>query len=314
MSFFLSPYIVSQSIEIDAPQEKVFELVQDFKNWNTWSPWYKYQKDAENNLQGLGTKVGDIISWAGDLIGDGELEHQEINSPNSILQHVRFTKPFKSTASVKFFFTQSKGKTTVTWEMHGGFPRLLFFMKKQIVAMISQDYKRGLIMLKSLVETGKVKTDTLIKEVITTPKIFYVGITKTQSIEEMQNSMGVLFEKIWNTLAEKKIECVGNPFSSYHTMDFVNQRVHYTVCFPVEEKDMFSEGQIISGVQESTKVFEVEHFGSFKYLGNSWSAGMNYVIKKLKWNKKISPWEEYISDPAKIPEDELQTRILIPVK
>lgn len=314
MSIFSSPYTVSESIEIDASKKDVFALIRDFNTWNIWSPWFFHQKDAQRAVSGDGKSEGDILSWDGELLGAGELEHQQIKAPNELHQEIRFVKPFKSTSKVRFLLSQSKGKTQVTWEMEGSFPFFLFFIKKQMVAMIAQDYKRGLKMLKSLAETGKVETDTILKDVVETPEVHYVAIEKKQTIAEMESKMMGVFEKIWETMQEKKVECIGNPFCFYHDMNFVKQTVHYTVCFPIAKNDGFTEGEIFSGTRKATKAFESQHQGSYEYIGNTWTAAMNYVMKKLKWNKKLAPWEEYENDPTITPENKLLTNIFVPVK
>ena len=37
---------VERSIEISAPAEQVFANVNDLKKWETWSPWYAAEPDA----------------------------------------------------------------------------------------------------------------------------------------------------------------------------------------------------------------------------------------------------------------------------
>ena len=59
-----------------------------------------------------------------------------------------FLKPCKSQAKVAFYLKEEGASTQVRWTMDSVLPFFLFWMKKSMEAYISQDYGRGLRLLK----------------------------------------------------------------------------------------------------------------------------------------------------------------------
>lgn len=312
---FSSAFKVSKEQIIAAPIEQVFANILDFNTWNTWSPWTFQEPNAEVGVSGSGNNIGDIMKWEGDLIGTGEIEHISKEGNTTLVQEIRFIKPFKSRSTVQFNLEKiGENETKISWEMHGQWSWFLWFMKKQMVSMIGEDYTRGLLMFKSFVETGVVPSKTVHEEVRNIPERLYIGIRKKESIPEMQKNMGVFYTKLYETLQGKKIEIIGNPFSIYHDMNFVTQMCEYTCAVPVAEKDTFDEGDIFTETYPEHTAYTVHHTGGYEFMGNPWMAAMNYAMKKLKMNKKLSPWEEYINDTAEVEPEKLEVRIGVPVK
>ena len=64
----------------------------------------------------------------------------------------------------------------------------------------------------------------------------------------------------------------------------------------------------------ATRAFRVDHTGSYKHLGNAWSAAYQHVrYKKLKQRKGLD-FEIYRNDPNETPAAELQTSVFLPLK
>ncbi len=310
------PYTLSRSTIIDAPPEKVFDAVRDFNTWNVWSPWLCTERTAEVKITSGGTEVGDVYSWSGDLVGAGEIEHTVIEESNHIEQQLRFIKPFKSVAKVWFDFSLVDGKTEVVWGMESEWPIFLFFMKKMMVAMIGNDYERGLVMLKDYVETGKVEFDMEFKGIVDVPEEHYVGITTEEPIAELKNTMPELFPRLEEVLQENGIEATGKPFSIYHIMDFATQRTKYTCAIPVAQGIDVATTNIKPATRPTAKALKVVHTGDYRYIGNSWMGAYSYIFKTkgIKLNKSIPRFEVYLNDSRKNPPKEWQTAIYVPVK
>ena len=51
-------FSVQRSVNINAPPEKIFVLINDFHNWESWSPWEKIDPCDEENLQRRGVRQG----------------------------------------------------------------------------------------------------------------------------------------------------------------------------------------------------------------------------------------------------------------
>ena len=153
-------YHVQRSTTIQASAEKVFDTVADFGTWTTWSPWLGVDKEAVVTVSDDSNSVGSLYHWVGELVGEGEIEHEVLDPARSIEDEIRFLKPFKSKSGVSFELEPDGQATKITWHMDGKLPWFLFWMKANIQVFIGMDYDRGLKMLKELVETGQVLSDT----------------------------------------------------------------------------------------------------------------------------------------------------------
>ena len=62
----------SRSAAIAAPPSVVFAQVNDFRNWQAWSPWAKLDPDAKIAYDGNSSGTGAVYTWSGNKkIGEG---------------------------------------------------------------------------------------------------------------------------------------------------------------------------------------------------------------------------------------------------
>ena len=156
----MSRYHVQRSIHINASPDKVFEVVSDYGTWTTWSPWLCAEPEAKVTVSEDSSSLGSIYAWKGELVGQGEIEHQRLEPGQLIEDEIRFLAPFKSVSNVSFELAPAGEATKVTWHMRGKLPWFLFWMKGQMEIFIGMDYDRGLKMLKESIETGQVLSNT----------------------------------------------------------------------------------------------------------------------------------------------------------
>jgi uncharacterized protein YndB with AHSA1/START domain len=146
---------VQRSIAINAPPERIYPLIADFKAWAAWSPWEKKDPAMKRSLGGAETGVGARYAWEGDKnVGQGSMEITEANAPTRIGLDLDFLKPFEAHNKVVFAL-QPQGQTTnVTWTMTGPVP---FFAKiihvvMNMDRMIGGDFEAGLTAIKAQAE------------------------------------------------------------------------------------------------------------------------------------------------------------------
>src|SRR4051812_47061770 len=69
-----SEFRVTRTADIAAPPETVFAQVNDFHNWDAWSPWAKLDPAAKNAFEGPASGTGSGFAWAGnDKVGEGHM-------------------------------------------------------------------------------------------------------------------------------------------------------------------------------------------------------------------------------------------------
>src|SRR5215212_8900572 len=64
---------VSRSATMAAPPEAVFKVVNDFRQWDAWSPWSKLDPKMTKTLEGPPEGVGAVYRWSGtNEVGEGK--------------------------------------------------------------------------------------------------------------------------------------------------------------------------------------------------------------------------------------------------
>ena len=148
-------YTVVRSASMVAPPPAVFAQVNDFHNWEAWSPWAKLDPSMKQSFQGAPEGTGAIYSWVGDKkVGEGRMTITE-SHPNDLVQiNLEFIKPFASTAGTEFTFKPDGNQTSVTWTMSGkkNFMAKAFGLFMSMDKMIGRDFEKGLAQMKSVVE------------------------------------------------------------------------------------------------------------------------------------------------------------------
>lgn len=136
---------------IAAPPEVVHALIDDFRQWQRWSPWEGLDPDLEREYDGEG--VGARYRWSGNRrAGEGEMTFTRI-TPERVDVDLEFLKPFRATNKVDFVLTPEDGGTRVAWTMSGQ-RNLLFAVMGRLFfdKAIAGDFQRGLASLKAAAE------------------------------------------------------------------------------------------------------------------------------------------------------------------
>jgi uncharacterized protein YndB with AHSA1/START domain len=150
-----SEFRVARSASMAAPPAAVFAQVNDFHNWEAWSPWAKLDPAAKTTFEGPSSGTGAIFRWAGNSdVGEGSMTITE-SRPNDLIQiQLDFVKPFAGTSDVEFTFQPEGDETKVTWTMAGtnNFMAKAVSLFMDCEKMVGDMYDEGLANLKSIVE------------------------------------------------------------------------------------------------------------------------------------------------------------------
>ncbi len=151
-----SDFRVVRSTTIDAPPSAVFPQVNNFHNWQAWSPWAKLDPNAKNSFEGPDEGQGAIFHWDGnDQVGAGTMTITE-SRPNEFVRiKLDFTRPMEDTSTVEFTFKPDGEKTVVSWDMSGeqNFVHKAFCLVMNMQKIIGEEFDKGLASMKAVVET-----------------------------------------------------------------------------------------------------------------------------------------------------------------
>ena len=146
---------VDRSMTMAAPVEDVFAQVNNFHNWDAWSPWAKLDPDAKVGFEGPDAGAGASFTWAGNSdVGKHKMTIVESKPDELVRARVEMTEPFEDTSMTEFRFEPDGNATDVTWEMSGqhNFLQKAMCLVMNGRKMIGDQLEKGLANMKFVVE------------------------------------------------------------------------------------------------------------------------------------------------------------------
>ena len=146
---------VQRAASIKAPPDKVFALVNDFRQWGQWSPWEKLDPDLKRTFSGAPSGKGAVYEWTGNKkVGAGRMEITEPTPPNKLVIKLDFIRPFEGHNIAEFTLEPQGDATQLSWVMHGPTPFVSKVMQVFVSmdALIGKDFEAGLANLKAIAE------------------------------------------------------------------------------------------------------------------------------------------------------------------
>lgn len=147
-----SHFRVERSATIAAPAGVVFDRVNDFRAWGSWSPWEKKDPDMKRTFGETSAGAGATYAWAGNSnVGEGRMTIERSERPSQIDIKLEFFKPFAGTNTATFKFNPEAGGTKVVWAMEGDYNFITkgLSLVMNMDKMIGNDFEAGLAALKA---------------------------------------------------------------------------------------------------------------------------------------------------------------------
>lgn len=144
-----------RSATINAPADKVFAQVNNFQNWNAWSPWAKLDPNAKNTFEGPEAGVGAVFKWEGNNeVGAGIMTITETKPNELIIMKLEFLKPMPGVNTTEFTFKPEGNATKVTWAMYGKCDFLCksISLVMNCEKMVGEMFDKGLANIKTITE------------------------------------------------------------------------------------------------------------------------------------------------------------------
>ncbi len=146
---------ISRSANIKAPPEKIFALINNLRQFDTWNPFAKQDATIQLSYTGPESGQGAKSTWTSKgSAGAGTLEVTGGNAPSEVKMLLHMTSPIEARNDIVFALQPREGSTDVTWTMSGKQP----FIGKVISTIMSMDkmvggpFEKGLADLRTLAE------------------------------------------------------------------------------------------------------------------------------------------------------------------
>lgn len=108
---------VSRSITVDAPIDRVFEQVNDLRNWEKWSPWKRMDPMMEMTFSNPPVGQGAFYKWVSKdkRLGSGTMTLAKVVNNEEIVTALHNDK--WGDANSTFLFGHKGKEVEVTWKM-----------------------------------------------------------------------------------------------------------------------------------------------------------------------------------------------------
>ncbi len=148
-------FAVQRAAIVNAPADKIFPLISDFRQWGAWSPYEHKDPAMKRTYSGAVRGKGAVYAWDGDKnVGSGRMEILDVSAPSKVVIKLDFYTPFEAHNTAEFTMLPQDDATRLTWRMHGpaSFMAKIMHVFINIDKMVGKDFEVGLANLKRLTE------------------------------------------------------------------------------------------------------------------------------------------------------------------
>ena len=283
-------YSFSRTMVTTAPLPLLFNEVNDFKNWPSFSPWL--QKDPETDL-GFGniTKGKNAFyRWESDVLGSGSMTTTSVKPNEFIGQDINITKPFETEAKTSWTFERENDSTYVTWALAGKQDFISKFyttFSGSVESQMGPGLKRGLSKLDSVVK-AKMKVYSIHVDGITNHSGgYYLFSTTSCQLSELETNIKLAINELSAYALTHNISMNGHPFIIYHKRDEVNNAAIFSACIPTISKITVNDSNILTGQLKDFKSLKATLQGHHDNLQETWNTALAYI--KNKDNLTLKP-------------------------
>lgn len=291
-----------QSIVIDAPKEKIFQVVNNMTDFNAWSPWYEMDPEARYEIEGPEDGPGSKLTWYSEdpNVGNGAMWIHDHSANEEVAYKMAF-EGYPSEPIARLKLIETDGGTAVTWTYEEENTPGLFRLGNLVNAtemMLSEPYTTGLSNLKEYVETMPDESITITNM----PAMSYAGITATvesSNSEAIGNAMGESYGKLTAYIGAENREMQGMPFAIYTSYDETS--ITMVCALPVNTEGMTGTEEIEIGEIPEGKSVKAIHQGPYETLNLTHTA-VDEFMKANGLQPGGAPYEIYITDPGLEPD------------
>lgn len=306
ISLFLpSSYNVSRTININNSPRAVFTQVNDFRNWEAWSPWMSKDSTLALRYSDNSAGVGANLSWTSEINPNGSQQITELVDMDTLRTSLNFEG---ENPAIEYWYFNAAGdnRTEVTWGRTG---ELSFFKRFSGLfkdGKLGGDFETGLSNLKYLVESQKGEFVERPVNTVSKDSIIYLSVTESFNMARLADEGSVLYARSYGKILMrlgKKADSIitGPPFAIYHEWDEETRQATIEFCIPVDTTRIEVEDDIKRRILSKSEGLEVDFYGPYSLIGQAHLIIEEYATAN---SLKLAPFgiEFYVSDPAEEPD------------
>ena len=311
-------YDVAKTRLIKADPIVVFNDLNDYKNWMDWGPWY--EKDSTIRVQYENKTIGEggAYAWTSDIEGGGRMKTLKVQKPERLDQEIVFETPFGDmTSDVYWILNKTETGTELTWGIKGELPFFSRFMASDMTEQLGPMEERGLELFdENLQKKLKVYTIDSVG-VVDFSGGFYLYVSTSSKINSVSVKAKEMMAHIDKFVVENNIRQTGSPFTLYHKFDQENGSAMFSVAYPIAERIITQDSDILTGYMERGTYFKTILKGAYNNSKEAWEKAMFDAenLKDYSLEENGEPFEIFVNNPENTPNPtQLVTEIYVPVE
>jgi len=297
ISFFLPSTVrVERSIVIKSPACIPFDQVNNFHNWDAWSPWNKIDTAMKKTYEGAESGDGAIFKWdsKNKNVGTGSMQITKAVKESLIEMKLNFGNEPSSESG--FRFEDMKDSVKVSWYIvtHLGWNPIARYFGLAMGKMIIPDFDKGLKDLKAISETKPCCMKYKIEE--TTVKTFmFLSIRDTCTTKTIGPKMGRFLGEIMAYMGKNGLKQASPPITIYHKYE--ENIFDVEMGIPIDKTINIKDKKIKFTEYKGGKALVAQYYGPYEKIGDAHKMMMHHIDEHgLKVNGAC--WEEYVTDPS----------------
>lgn len=311
LGWLITPFLlpetmtVRHSVWINAPASTVYAQLNDFRNWEYWSPWNIEREMPQPLYHNGGFGQGGVAVWQAP--GEtGFLQRFTItkSEPHRLIE-VAMDYTNKAFCVSRTELSESDGATLVSWALGvktEGWKTLFFRMnapktlKKASANLLKTAelwHEQGL----PVVEQGAIE------------EFPFVSIRRQIAWEDLSDDMAEMYDQLIKAGTDGNYTITGHPYAIYHSMG--EERVDLECGFPVESA-VQHQGIILSGMFSEAMCAVTEYTGNYENLESGHDAVQQWIIER-GLSLSGPPMEIYLTDDSDSDPSTWKTKICYPV-
>jgi effector-binding domain-containing protein/uncharacterized protein YndB with AHSA1/START domain len=310
---------VERSTTIGAPPATVFALVNGYRLFNKWSPWFELDPAARYTYEGPDFGVGARMAWTSEKkdVGSGSQEIVESRPHEAVKVKLDFGG--QGTAMAQWTLAPEGEGTKVTWGLDAdmGAGPIGRWFGLMMDGMVGKDYEKGLAGLKTLAEglpkenfAGLVVETVEVKPVT----IAFVPATSTKEEQAIAAAIGGAYGKVGLFMTKNGLKQAAAPITINKKWDSAGYE--FDAAIPVDhapEKAVPADSAVQLKETYGGKALKVVHKGAYRNMETTYNQLLAWMAA-YGYESSGPPWDEYVSDPGNTAEAELITHIFMPLK
>ncbi|MDT0686907.1 SRPBCC family protein [Autumnicola psychrophila] len=276
-------YQLEETRIVAAPQEMIFNEVNEFRNWEEWFAWLQSENNPIITYTEESSGEGAVLSWKSDEVGNGKITTTAARPFSSINQDMEYTIPFgESSSEVYWNFEQTENGTQITWGVQGKHS----FMEKLGFLLQTDDFSDiwRTRMQQSLDDLERITNEKMAEYSINVDGVtqhgggYYMYSTTASKLSQVNDRMSTMITDISSYMEKNNIEKLGNPFVLYNEWNNGNTTAIFSAgYFTPSEIITPEESPVLTGFMSNQKVVKTTLKGSYDNLPEAWDRAHAYI-------------------------------------